>query len=58
MSEFPAELHLQVFAVVLGDEFESCAYGVLTEVDGAAEFCIKCEAGCVLADEFADGQGG
>lgn len=56
MSEFPAELHLQVFAVVLGDEFESCAYGVLTEVDGAAEFCIKCEAGCVLADEFAEWQ--
>ena len=56
MSEFPAELHLQVFAVVLGDEFESCAYGVLTEVDGAAEFGVKGEAGCVLADEFAEWQ--
>ena len=58
MSEFPAELHLQVFAVVLGDEFQSAAYGVLTEVDGAAEFGVKGEAGCVLADEFAEGQGG
>lgn len=44
--------------MVLGDEFQSAAYGVLTEVDGAAEFGIKCEAGCVLADEFAEGQGG
>lgn len=44
--------------MVLGDEFQSAAYGVLTEVDGAAEFGVKGEAGCVLADEFAEGQGG
>lgn len=42
--------------MVLGDEFESCAYGVLTEVDGAAEFGVKGEAGCVFADEFAEWQ--
>ena len=42
--------------MVLGDEFQSAPYGVLTEVDGAAEFCVKCEAGCVFADEFAEWQ--
>ena len=44
--------------MVLGDEFQSAAYGVLTEVDCGAEFGVKGEVGCFLADEFAEGQGG
>ena len=58
MSEFPAELHLQVFAVVLGDEFHPAAYGVLTEVDGAAEFGVKGEVGRVFAKKAVEGEGG
>ena len=44
--------------MVLGDEFQSAAYGVLTEVDCSAEFGVKGEVDCFLADEFAEGQGG
>ena len=39
-SELPAELHLQVGAVVLRDEFESCADCLLAEVDGVGEFGV------------------
>ena len=45
----PSHLHLKVGAVVLRDEFESAAYGVLSEVYCVAELGIQCEVGCAFA---------
>ena len=53
----PSHLHLQVGAVVLRNELESAADGLLAEIDGVAELGIQSEVGCAFADEFAECDG-
>ena len=45
----PPYLYLKVGAVVLRNELESAAYGVLSEVYCVAELGIQCEVGCAFA---------